>query len=299
MRTIIRRATGEQIRVTDREFQIMFNSGEITVNGLSTYVLIRENSERVFDPFGEPVNSSTSTAVKKEPKKFSKEFDNLLDSYIHFSKTISTNPLLRLAVNKEGFYIQLISKNPTTSAIVKKDNSYVIAKVINRYTNHSPDYLDNIKKTCFVKVISCKESAEVFGYNTLKKNMLSSGANYTITNILPSFTCAKDSVIRDVVEVNYEGRNFKFVLKDLEFIYPNTDMLLKGYIAPKNRTISTDSIVKLKDNRRTNLPKNTTFKVAAINRVTTASKISKAREYCKIVHNNKEYFILKNKFKVI
>ncbi len=299
MRTIIRRATGDQIRVTDREFQIMVNSGEITVNGLSTYVLIRENPETVIDPLTGPVNSSSSIAIKKEPKKFSKEFDNLLDSYIHFSKTIATNPLLRLEVNKEGFCIQLMSKNPTTNAIIKKDNSYVITKVINRYSNLSLDYLYNIKKTCFVKVISCKESAEVFGYNTLKKNMLSSEANYTITNILPSFTCAKDSVVRDVVEVNYEGRNFKFVLKDLAFIYPNTEMLLKGYIAPKNRTISTDSIVKLKDNRHTSLPKNTTFKVAAINRVTPASRISKAREYCKIVHNNKEYFILKNKFKVI
>jgi hypothetical protein len=94
MRTIIRRATGEQIRVTAREFQIMVHSGEVTVNGLSTYVLVREDSERVFDPFGEPFNISTSTAVKKEPKKFSKEFDNLLDSYIHLSKTISTNPIL-------------------------------------------------------------------------------------------------------------------------------------------------------------------------------------------------------------
>lgn len=338
MTIIYNRLTGIRIEVTVGHASILIEENRLSLNSETEFVLenprrganisteefnrvietsavinIREVPDEVYEEA--PLqdlnlhNSSYNTyGVFKTLKKtieshnmnFSKAIKKLVNDYYTFEKEATANNILALYIPREGTTtLHLTNKESYSFGIRKEGNKFITSKVVNNRNVFSEPPLLNIERLCFVKIKDTIESAKIFGYGTLKKNMLVSGECFSINNILPSFKCVKDGEVRDIVEVINQGKNFKFVLSDLEFIYPDYKALLKGYTPPKDRKIKNNTDVLLKDNKHIALPRNTKVRVLAINKINSGNSRTAPREYCKVVHNNKEYFILKNKLKVI
>ncbi len=231
--------------------------------------------------------------IKEDRSKYSKTLNTIIDTVESFKKNLDKSLELKLT---NGSFLLCIKplNSKTTRVLIKHDNSKTF-KVIN-FKDYNGQFkplnsIETISALCFVKIKSCELSTKVFGYGNVKKTMMDSGENQVITSILPSFKCKKDDIERDIVEVSVNGRNIKFCIEDLEFILPDTDLLLKGYTPPKDRTINKGSEVRLVDNRKIGLPKDTKLVVNQINKVGT-------KRYCTAKYNNKEYTIAINKLKV-
>lgn len=146
-----------------------------------------------------------------------------------------------------------------------------------------------IKNTAFVKIKAYDQSAKIFRYGKLKKTMFESNALFTIKDILLDYTCKEDGLVRDIVEISYENRSYKFVGEELEFIYPDIANFTKGFTLPKDRVVKAGVTAKLVDNRGTRIPKNT--------KVSVGSNIFK--DYYHINIDKKEYIVRKQQLKVI
>ena len=162
-------------------------------------------------------------------------------------------------------------------------------KSTRRRTAHSSVIgIDQIKKLTFVKINSIEQSVKLFGYGDLKKDMLESNSHFKIANILINFKCKKDDKIRDIVEICYKNKTYKFLGEEVEFVYPDISILTKGYHLPKDRTIIVGIDVKIKNDKGTSLKKGDKVHV-----------ISKSfKDYYKVRKDSKDYLIRKNQLKV-
>ena len=134
-----------------------------------------------------------------------------------------------------------------------------------------------------VKVKSYEKSAGLFLYTNHKKKMneLSiEGQLFQPTNVLMNFQCKKDGSIRDVIEVEYLGKNLKFLLEDLEWVFPPIDDVFKGYNKPKDKVVKVGRTIRVMDNRETRLP----FKhECVLDNITTVGN----KKYAEIKFNGK------------
>ncbi len=113
---------------------------------------------------------------------------------------------------------------------------------------------DRFTNGVFIKIKDYKLSSTIFGYKLSKKAMMESGNLYLMDTIHEDYLCKKDGVNRDVFEISNGEKKLKFVIDDLEFIYPDIDKLMKGYNAPKDRIIKKGSNVSLVRNGGLRLP---------------------------------------------
>lgn len=146
-----------------------------------------------------------------------------------------------------------------------------------------------IKAFAFVKVTKYDQSAALFGYSGVKKQMFESGEVYSIADILIDFKCKKDDLIRDVVEICYNNKTYKFLGEELEFVFPNLEEFTKGYQLPKDRVVRVGSVAKVTNDKDTKLTKNDTVKVI--------KKVFK--DYFEVDKDNKKYLIRKKQLKVV
>lgn len=105
----------------------------------------------------------------------------------------------------------------------------------------------------YVKILNYEESSSLFGFKPTKKEMM--GKYYKIDNIDYNQICKKDDIERSVVEVynNELGKNFKFILSDLEVQIPDLTEFIKGYNPPKDRNVKVGLNVKVINNKLTRL----------------------------------------------
>lgn len=149
--------------------------------------------------------------------------------------------------------------------------------------------IKQIKAFAFVKVTKYDQSATLFGYSGVKKQMFESGEMFNIADILIDFKCKKDDLIRDVVEICYNNKTYKFLGEELEFIYPNLEDFIKGYSLPKDRTVKSGIVAKVTNDKDTKLTKNDTVKVIR--------KVFK--DYFEVDKEGKKYLIRKKQLRVV
>jgi hypothetical protein len=293
------RGRGLEDQITDRAT----NNGEATLEDFSAIMdtlssrplsFTTTNWNNInYDDYWFSKDKPSIKKTKEDRSKYSKILNTIIDTVELFKKNLDKS--LELRFTNGGFLICIRPLGEKTTRVLIKDDDSKTFKVINfkdykgLFTNLNS--IETVNTLCFVKIKSCELSTKVFGYGNVKKTMMDSGENQVITSILPAFKCKKDDVERDIVEISVNGRNIKFCIEDLEFILPDTDLLLKGYTPPKDRTINKGSEVRLVDNRQIGLPKDTKLVVNQINKVGT-------KRYCTAKYNNKEYTIAINKLKV-
>lgn len=233
--------------------------------------------------------------VEEDTTKYGEYLNSVLKKIGDFKKNL--NPLLRLYIGKVDTSIHIISSAKKTRVLYKKDNNYVVENTDNCF--HIPrslTRLDEIKELCFVKIKSYEESGKIFGYSNVKRKMMNEGLNYTIFNILPDFVCKKDEVKRDIVEVTVNDKNIKFLIDDLEFIFPDTELLTKGYTAPKDRTIKTGTKIQVTNNKG-----NRGLVIGSRGTVVNVTKLKSKRNqmYLEVNINNNVQQLIKKNIKII
>jgi hypothetical protein len=176
-------------------------------------------------------------------------FKGYLDLLRKFGNVIVVRDANNTFLDVSKFDLSIVKTyNPNGFKKIKKDRNIPI-------TTFLRDMHETIKQIAFVRVKSYELSTKVFGIGKAKKAMYESKELFKIHEILETFTCKKDKVARDVVEVCApDGRNIKFVMSDLEFMYPNVEQLLKGFSPPKDREIRRGSNVFVIRKNKQKLP---------------------------------------------
>jgi hypothetical protein len=243
--------------------------------------------------------------VKKYNKELSKSINKMIhdeiDKAFEFKNKIIDSKDLAYTVRHGKLIIYRLNRKTNKSiGLFKTDNSYKLEKIpdVSTYRAYNIGIPErNILRTfCDVKIKSFQESADLFGYKPTKEFMMKSGQQFEISNMILDYTCKKDGIIRNVVEVIFKDKALKFLPEDLEFIYPDLELLRKGYTEPLDRKIKKGSNVKVVDDRGIPFKKNTRLKV---NTVITVGHSSFGRKYCSILNDYKEYLIPTKKLKVV
>lgn len=192
-----------------------------------------------------------------------------------------------------------VKKLPTKKirCVIKEEGNYThtyldkeeYAKFTNASFNNS---IEMLLKLCTVKVTSCKESIDLFGYKNIKTLMVKANTTFTITNITPNFICKKDKQARNIIEVYNNGKSYKFLLSEIELVIPNIDKLISGYKAAKSKVLEKGSSIKVVNNKHTKLP------LKAVCIIKEFKKLG-GKEYIAVDYKDKVYVINKKQVKII
>ena len=243
--------------------------------------------------------------VKKYNKELSKSINKMIhdeiDKAFEFKNKIIDSKDLAYTTRYGKFIIYRLNKKTNKSiGLFKANNDYKLEKIpdLSTYRAYNIGIPERtiLKTICNVKIKSFQESADLFGYKPTKEFMMKSGQQFEIGNVMIDYTCKKDGEIRSVVEVIFKDKALKFLPEDLEFIYPDLELLRKGYTEPLDRKIKKGSKVKVVDDRRIPFKKNTKLKV---NTVITVGHSSFSKKYCSVLNDYKEYLIPIKKLKVV
>lgn len=206
-------------------------------------------------------------------------FDTVYDNIKPKEKAVK--PTLCLVYNDKFIY-----KNDKMSYNFKVDkNQYV------PYTS-SISQEAFLSELCYVKLKDYTQSAAIFGWGAVKKEMFESGNLFNINKVRLGYVSSKaKSTINCIEVVAPNGKNLKFLLDEVEIITPNVKELIKGYNEPINRSKEVNAKVKII--KKSKLPYGTVAKIVS-NFKQGNSK------YCKIVTpDKKEHLIESKKLKVI
>lgn len=186
--------------------------------------------------------------------------------------------------------IQCLTYEDNKYKIVKKSSNEIrnLSKIINSYSRFD----DIVKHLVNVKLISIKGSSELFGYKRLKQEMLDSGSTFKISEFHNQFKCKKDEQIRTIIEIPKDGRSYKFLADEVEFLLPDFSVIIKGYNEPKNRIINDGDQVKIVDDKHIKLSKGTIVTVKTVFK--EGNKV-----FITTVVNNKKYLINIKKVKKV
>lgn len=208
-------------------------------------------------------------------------------------------------------YNEICIKNSKNKNLIifRKEFKYILNKVnINNtsYRTISNDLI--LKRLCLIKIKSCEDSIKEFGNASIKYNMMSNILDnknpeypkyieqlFTINKIYLNHKCIKTGNILDVISIKLnKGPSYKFVLSDLEFIYPDIEKLTKGYNESKDRKVYIGSFIRIKNPHNiSRIPLKTK---GVVEKLVTAGH----NKYCDIrLEDDKIYRVELNKLKVI
>jgi len=286
----------------------MPNNSEWLNSILDTYTQYLRSTSDGLVSYNIPSNSTLQPVLKNE-EKYNKELSKSINKMIHdeidkafeFKNKIIDSKDLAYTVRYGKLIIYRLNKKTNKSiGLFKTNNGYKLEKIpdVSTYRAYNIGIPErNILKTfCNVKIKSFQESANLFGYKPTKEFMMKSGQQFEISNMILDYTCKKDGVVRNVVEVIFKDKALKFLPEDLEFIYPDLELLRKGYTEPLDRKIKKGSNVKVVDDRGIPFKKNTRLKV---NTVITVGHSIFVRKYCSVLNNYTEHLIPIKKLKVV
>lgn len=198
--------------------------------------------------------------------------------------------VLTTIYNKES-YNTISKQTEIIPGISFVDKSMKIEE-LNTFKDIQKEY-NLYKVLSLVKIISCKESIELFGYKNLKNKMLDSGGLYKVNNIHFNFQCKKDDIFRNIIEVeNENGKTYKFLLSEIELFLPNIEAINKWGKEPKER------IIKVKENACLIKSKHSKIPHKSIVSINSLTKIG-GNDYASVKFENKNYIINKKHLKVI
>lgn len=103
------------------------------------------------------------------------------------------------------------------------------------------------------------KSIDIFGFRKIKQKLENTHINIdNIVLIEYDYTCKKDNNNRNIMIINVDNKNYKFLLEDIIISYPDIDK----FNLPKDRIIRVGDDVKcIKDKENPKLSKNNIYKV--------------------------------------
>lgn len=228
------------------------------------------------------------------------ETSNTMDQLLVDEITGRTQPIT-ITVNPYQKHVGTIivpvlySRNKTLYISKDDNDKFILGNCKNIETYGLKSYKDEeiFQHMSLVKIKDYKLSSSFYGHSIMKRTMFESNNLFNMTKIYPLRTC-KDGTIRDVVELkSLNGKNLKFVLDDVEIIYPNVEKITKGYNFPIDRTIRKECKVKVYKKNAARLSYGT---VAKVSNLVNAGNI----KYAEIItRDNKKHLVERNKIKVI
>jgi len=261
-----------------------------------------------FTNYLESINFTTSLETQNtndNNRNLNKSLDKMIydeiDNAFVFLSRISNSKDLAYTVRSGSLIIYRKNKKTLKSiGLFKECNGYdkesISSIILYKPNNYNFKDKNILQTVCHVRIKSFSQSGDLFGYKPTKELMMKSNQLFEINDVLFEYKCKKDEVSRNVIEVAYKDKSLKFVYEDLEFVYPDVEILRKGYTEPMDRTIRRNSKVKIIDDRKIPLKRNSVFKVSSV--VLLGDSMS-PRKYCNIVHDSKEYLISSKRLKVI
>jgi len=164
----------------------------------------------------------------------------------------------------------------------------------NKYSGYSfnqstEDFISNL---CYAKLKDYNQSAKMFGWGSIKKEMFESNKQFNINKIKLEYTSPKTNTVINYIELYApNGKKLKFLLDDVEIITPDFKKLTKGYNEPLIRTKQPNAKVKVI--KKSRLPYGT---IATIKNTIKQGNV----KYFKIITDDKkEHLIESKKIKVI
>lgn len=197
------------------------------------------------------------------------------------------------SVNKDSEHINVFKYIPVDyhgirgflkdDYIISSDHKGAISGTKISYNNLKAFFQPNvIQQQCKFKVVNYINSAKAFKFTDLKKSMI--GNVYFGSEI--ELGCEVKSLEgpQNTIKLTLEdGKKSRFLLGDIEIIYPN----INSFNAPKCRDLIKGVIVKVSDNRRLSIPKNSKVKILDIKTVGTGKG---AKQYAVVDYNNKNIY---------
>lgn len=170
---------------------------------------------------------------------------------ININSSIGKNILKMISIKDSTSFMAIKTR-------IKKSNKKDIITPFKNITNN----LDILKTICFAKVKGYERSGKLFGYLANKKAMYNSsldlldennkikekGKLFNIVDIQGNYTCKKDKEKRDIIILKGNNqKSLKFLLEDIELVYPNINKYLKGYKEPKSQVKKVGAEVRILD----------------------------------------------------
>lgn len=234
--------------------------------------------------------SGRSTSVLNNRSDYKLRVGNSSHVIIHNSFALDYILGMNKKVDVNKDHIKLFKYLPVKSLGIKGfyANNYIISvksdgKIVYKKSEiKNPESyfcLNTIEEQCKFKVKGYIDSSKLFKFTELKKSLVGlifKGEELSLNAIIKQDENGKYNTIKLVLE---DGRKTRFLLSDLEIIYPN----ISGFNPPKDRVIHNGAIVKVADNRRLCIPKDVKVKVLDIKTVGN-------KKYAIVDYNNSKIY---------
>lgn len=164
--------------------------------------------------------------------------------------------------SKAGFYISgyIVRQVNHLEDIAKKSLTYDY--LIPTFNKKEWFHTEAITKDCKFLVKDYGNSSKLFKFTQLKKSLV--GKTLLGTEIeLEAKVKNSEEVHQTIKLILEDGRKSRFLLSDVEIIYPN----LASFNPPKDRELKIGATARLVDNRKTGIPKHSSVKVIDIKKV--------------------------------
>ena len=114
---------------------------------------------------------------------------------------------------------------------------------------------------CKFKVKNYVDSSKIFKFTELKKKMV--GIIVPVSGLELNVKCKNSTDKQNTIFCNYNDRNYRFILDDLEIIFPN----ISGYNPPKDRVIKASDKVRVINDKHSRFKKNDIVKIHQLKKV--------------------------------
>ena len=142
-------------------------------------------------------------------------------------------------------------------------------------------------KICKFKVKDYRKSSELFKFGGIKKELV--GKEVSISQLELEVKVKRSDNLENTLYINHSDRRYRFVLEDIEIIYPN----INGYHLKKDRKIRPGNKVRvINDRHMNNVKRNDIIKVTEIKKIGN-------KQYVGFEKENKIIYHRVNKFKKI
>lgn len=120
---------------------------------------------------------------------------------------------------------------------------------------------DCLLTLCKFKVINYRDSAKMFSYGVDKKKLV--GNLVEVSKLELQSTVKRSDKLEDTIYVKAESKNLRFLLSDIQIIYPN----LNGIYPKKDKIIKIGSVVKVVKDSKLPFKKNDNLVVSNIKKL--------------------------------
>jgi hypothetical protein len=196
------------------------------------------------DNISPTLTSNIKIKDKKNENKMEKEHH---EKYLNRKKELKYITIYDYRQDCNGLFIKKSENFKGKSLLLIKNNNK--NKIIYSSDFDKVNNKNIYKDFCKFKVNSIEDSIDFFGLKIIKKSLLNKEVK--IVNFIETYFSKKKNEFVDVVEIEYKGRNIKFLESDIEFIFPEINFkekinrkILKNHLVVCKRNNENQKLIK-------------------------------------------------------